>query len=652
MRSVRSSVSHHEEETGSPTERFLFGGRLRYDLGFNRHEGALLNLSPWQAARRLPALVAEALRLAFEADPRAMRWVATAELLQGAGAAAMLLSAKELISSFLSTHVTASMLRDLLPYIITAVLAAGLRALASAVSRACMGRLEPKVERVATERYLQRVINVELASIEDPEFHRLLDSAQHGATAARRMLLHCGTIANVLITFVATAAVLTTLNVFLLPLLVLVALPRSWSALKNARARYTSTHAWIEHARAAKLLSALLIERHSAPEIRVHGAGRFLLGRYGELARASEREQARLARDAARTQLLAAALTGLATFFSYGALIGLTVSGAVGLAVVSTAAVAMRTATANLTALLAQANSLYEDALFVADLRALCEQAELRAVRVGGKPLPENVEFISFEDVSFTYPSSSRPALRKVNLAIPKGSVVALVGENGSGKTTLVKLLAGLYTADSGKVMWADVNACDADRQDLQSRIAMVAQDFKRWPFTARANVAISRPDMSLDEERLDDAASYAGADDVIAELPRGWDTLLAREYRDGHGVSGGQWQRLGIARARYRDAPLLIVDEPTSALDPRAESEIFEKILRQKEADQTVVLVTHRLASVRTADVVYVLKDGYVFESGSPDELLAADGIFAELFKIQAKAYEGISDEVIRSSQ
>ncbi|MEU9393823.1 ABC transporter ATP-binding protein [Streptomyces sp. NPDC048324] len=627
-------------EGDSSAEDFLFGGKLRYDLGFNRYEGVLFKHSLWKAGKLLPVTVGEVLRMAYEADRSALRRIAVLEVFQGIAMAIMLATVNKTMLALLASDIDLATVRNALPFVIGVLLAGGLRSLASAISQAHLGRLEPKIERIATQRYLERVIRVELASIEDPEFHRLLDSAQHGATSARRILLYCGAIANVLITFLSSSMVLFSLNPFLLPLLVLVAVPRSWSALRNAQARYLSAHTWIEHARAAKLLSALLIERDSAPEIRVHGAGKFLLEQYGELARSSEEEQTRLAKLAARTQIFSALVTGVMWVFAYSILGALVVCDVMKLATVGTVIIGLRMGMANLSSLMMQANSLYEDALYVGDLGRLCEEAENRAVPVSGQKLGRVIDEIIFEKVQFSYPSSDRPALRDVDLVIPKGNVVALVGENGSGKTTLVKLLAGLYDSDRGRVCWGGVDACQVDRGDLQSRIAMVGQDFKRWPFTAQANVVISRSDEKVDHVRLQEAAAHSGVDKIVEQLPSGWGTLLAREYYGGYGISGGQWQRLGIARARYRDASVLIVDEPTSALDARAEAEIFERILKQKREDQTVVLVTHRMASVRAADLVYVLKEGRVIESGSPDQLLTNGGLFAELFGIQASAY------------
>ncbi|MEZ3178608.1 ABC transporter ATP-binding protein/permease, partial [Streptomyces pimonensis] len=198
----------------------------------------------------------------------------------------------------------------------------------------------------------------------------------------------------------------------------------------------------------------------------------------------------------------------------------------------------------------------------------------------------------------------------------------------------------GLYTPERGRILWDGVDAAAADRRLLAERVAMVAQDFKRWPFTARVNVLLGRPSAPVSDERLAASIAEAGAETVIADLPRGLDTLLARHFSGGHELSGGQWQRLGIARASYRRGRILIVDEPTAALDARAELEVFDRIRALADSGQTVVLITHRLASVRHADLVHVLDQGKLVESGSPDELLAAGGLYAELYALQAQQF------------
>ncbi|MFJ6906279.1 ABC transporter ATP-binding protein [Streptomyces griseoluteus] len=607
-------------------------------MGWNEHAEAFLELSLRSMVRRLPGMLASSLELARQADPRAARTVLAAEVGRGVAQAVSLLAVNSALGSLLTGPDIGHRLRAAAPALAVMAATMLISALLRAASTYATGRLEPKVERVATELYLERAANVELAAIEDHAFHKLLDTAQYGARSARHMISYSARVINALISLVAAAGVLTVLHPALLPLLVTMTLPSAWSALTNARRRYESFHTWVQHARAGHLIGSLLTEPGAAPEIRVHGVGPFLLRHYRAMSETAEAEQARLSRLAARTGLAAAAWTGLATLATYATLGALLLAGAMALSVAGTAVIAIRTGSASLDTLVLEINQLHEEALFVGDLKRLYVEAAERAIPVGGEELPEEPKEITFEDVTFSYPGeSARPALDGVSLSLPMGRIIALVGENGSGKTTLVKLLAGLYAPDRGRVLWDGVDAARADRRLLAERVAMVAQDFKRWPFTARVNVAVGRSSVPMTEERLAAAVAEAGAEEVVAALPRGLDTLLARNFTGGHELSGGQWQRLGIARAAYRRGGILIVDEPTAALDARAELAVFEKIRALAGSGQTVVLITHRLASVRHADLVHVLERGRLVESGSPEELLARGGVYAELYALQA---------------
>ena len=625
----------------SASEQLLFGGPLRYDMGWNQHTDAFLELSFRAMVTRLPAMLGSSFRLARQADRRAARIVLAAEAGRGVTQAVSLLAVNSVLGRLITGGAIADRLHGAVPALVTmaAVLLVG--ALLRAASTYATGRLEPKVERVATELYLERAAAVELAAIEDHAFHKLLDTAQYGASSARRMISLATRVMNAVISLIAAAGVLTVLHPALLPLLVTMTLPSAWGALTNARRRYESFHIWVQHARAGHLISGLLTEPEAAPEIRVHGVGPFLLRHFHAMSESAEAEQARLARLAARTGLIAATWTGLATAATYATLGGLLLSGAMALSVAGTAVIAIRTGSGSLDTLVLAVNQLHEEALFVGDLEKLYKEAAERAIPVGGAALPEEPREIRFENVTFSYPGeSTHPALDDVTLRLPLGRIIALVGENGSGKTTLVKLLAGLYRPDRGRILWDGVDAATADRHQLADRIAMVAQNFKRWPFTARVNVAVGRSAAPLTEERLAGALAEAGAEDVVADLPRGLDTLLARNFSGGHELSGGQWQRLGIARAAYRRGRILIVDEPTAALDARAELEVFEKIRALAGTGQTVVLITHRLASVRHADLVHVLDQGRLVESGTPDELLLSGGVYAELYALQADQF------------
>lgn len=648
----KDSTNGSDSAGVSESERLLFGGELAYDIGWDQHEGAWLGLGLWTMARQLPRLAGTGLRLAHLADARALRVVLASEAGRGIAQAVGLVAVNSVLGHVLAAGSTNERLVQALPALTVVAVTAFLGSLLRSASTAATGALEPKVQRVATEQYLGLVHRTELSAIEDDEFHRLLDAARYGADSARRMIRYCTNTLNSAVSLIAAAGVLTVLHPLLLPLLVLMTLPSAWSSLMISRQRYISFHAFVQHARAGHLLGQLLTQKEAAAEVRVHGVGPFLLGHFRTMAETSEREQTRLARRAARIGLAADGAGGLATLLTYGALGLLLWGGAMDLAVAGTAVLAIRSGAGSLDTLVLQITELHQESLFVADFERLCREATTRAIPSGGQALPERLREVRFEKVTFTYPGSGgggepEPTLREVSLSFPTGKIIALVGENGSGKSTLVRLLAGLYLPDegSGTIWWDDVDARTADRDQVFGRVALMSQDFYHWPFTYRVNVGIGQPGQAIDDRAVEEASAFSGADQVLADLPRGLGTLLARGYRGGHQISGGQWQRIGIARAKYRQAEILIVDEPTSALDAVAEQRVFDQIRAlAATTGQTIVLITHRLHSVRHADLIHVLKDGRVAESGTFEELMdpaTGTGDFRDAYRLQASAFD-----------
>ncbi|MFE0652046.1 ABC transporter ATP-binding protein [Streptomyces sp. NPDC059534] len=630
-------------EAPSASEQLLFGGELTTEQGWNQHRGTWMRLGMWSMAVSFPRQVGVAVRLARQADRRALGTVVVSEIGRGVAQAFSLVAVNTLLAELLASGVLADRLRAALPSLVFVSVLAIVSSLLRSASTASTGVLEPKVQRVATERYLGLVARVEMDAIEDDAFHKLMDSAQWGADGARRMVGYCTAAVASAISLAAAASVLTVLHPALLPLLVAMALPSAWGSLTMARARYESWHRFVQHARAAQLISRLLIDQQAAGEVRVHDVGPFLLEHFRGMAETSEREQTRLAWVGARTGLFADGARGAATVAAYGVLGLLLWNGQMALAVGGTAVLAIRAGSASITDLVLRVTDIQEESLFVADLERLCAEAERRAIPETGVDVPEDFDAIRFEKVTFSYQGAEEPSLRGVDLVIPRGRTVALVGANGSGKTTVSKLLCGLHMPASGRVMWGGVDAAEICRARLFSRVAMVAQNFQRWPFTARVNIGIGRPGSAIDDREVHAAAAYAGADEVVAKLPRGMDTLLARGYRGGQEISGGQWQKIGLARARFRNGRVLVVDEPTSALDPVAEQRVFDQIHRLAGTGQTTVLITHRLHSVRHADLIYVLEDGRVVEHGTFAELMdpaTGAGVFREAYDLQARQF------------
>ncbi|MER5484280.1 ABC transporter ATP-binding protein [Streptomyces sp. NPDC002812] len=643
------SAVDEESSAVSESERLLFGGELAYDVGWERHEGAWLKLGLVTMAKALPRMIGTGLKLAHLADARALRVVLGAEVGRGVAQAVGLVAVNGVLGHVLAGGTTNQRLAQAVPSLVLVAVTALLGSLLRSASTAATGELEPKVQRVATERYLGLVHRVELAAIEDDEFHRLLDAARYGADSARRMIRYCTNTLNSGISLIAAAGVLTVLHVALLPLLVLMTLPSAWSSLTISKQRYISFHTFVQHARAGHLLGQLLTQREAAAEVRVHEVGPFLLGHFRQMAETSEREQTRLARNAARIGLIADGASGAATLLTYGALGLLLWSGRMDLAVAGTAVLAIRAGSSSLDGLVLQMADLHQESLFVADYERLCTEAEARAIPETGEDLPEQVREVRFEKVTFTYPGSGGetpdPTLREVSLSFPMGKVIALVGANGSGKSTVVKLLAGLHLPDEGggTIWWDDVDAAKADRGQIFARIALMSQSFFRWPFTVRVNIGIGRPTVPIEDAAVQDAASFSGADKFIAALPRGFGTLLGRGYKGGREASGGEWQLTGISRAWYKRAGILVVDEPTSALDAVAEQRVFDQIRALAATGQTIIFITHRLHSVRHADVIHVMKDGRLAESGTFSELMdeaTGTGDFRDSYLIQAAAF------------
>jgi ATP-binding cassette subfamily B protein/ATP-binding cassette subfamily C protein len=427
------------------------------------------------------------------------------------------------------------------------------------------------------------------------------------------------------------------LQPILLAVLLVAQLPGAWAAVRSARIDYLTRFALIDSYRRKWVLASLITDRRTAAELRSFTMRPFLIGRVSRLAAYARRAELRAARQQTQTKLIGSVLGGIATAGVYVVLGALLWTGLLALSVAGTAVLAIRSAAGSLQQLLYSVNQCYEDGLYFSDYMAFCDDARSRIPVPGQAAAPDGFTRITASDVTFSYPGKDEPSLHEVSVEIGRGEVVALVGENGSGKTTLAKVLAGLYRPQSGTVLWDDVPIAEVDGEPMRERIAVIAQDHGHWPLNVRDNILMGR---ALDEALLASSAVNSGADTVIAELDHGYETLLARQFKDGAELSGGQWQRIAAARGFYRTAPLLIMDEPTAALDARAEYALFSS-LRTLAEGRTVLLITHRLASVRHADRIYVLSHGKVIESGTHDDLIASNGNYAELYNIQASQYE-----------
>jgi ATP-binding cassette subfamily B protein len=591
-------------------------------------------------ARQFPGLVAHAVRLGCEANRRDVVATITLNIVSGVFAGGALLATTGVLQALFAAGPTPQRVRAAIPSLALVVLAVAVRAGLAAAAGWAQARLQPQVDRVVEIRLLDLTTQVELAAFDDAGFHdAMLRARDRGLMAAPQVVatvIDCVTG----VTGIASAAVVVgVLNPVLLALLAIVELPGGWAAVRTARIGYATNFALAGSRRRKWILTDLMAERRTAAELRSFTFRQFLLERVSRLAAYERDAQLAAARRQALTQVLAGTAGGIATAGVYVALGILLSVGAVPLAVAGTAVLAIRSAQASLVVLLYAVNRCYEEGLYFSDYLAFCADASARIKPPGTTPAPQAFDRITAAGVTFAYPGSSEPALREVSVQIGRGEVVALVGENGSGKTTLAKILAGLYRPDAGAVHWDQAAIADVDPEHLREHIAVIAQDHANWPLTVRHNITMGR---AAAPGLLASAAAAAGADAVIDGLPRGYDTLLDRQFKEGAELSGGQWQRIAVARGFYRSAPLLIMDEPTAALDARAEHALFASI-RGHASGRSILIITHRLASVRDADRIYVLRHGAIIEQGGHAELMALGGQYAELYTLQASQYDSV---------
>lgn len=597
------------------------------------HDEELLTASLRKIARRLPALVAAALRLAWQASSRDTVIALTGNVLAGAFTVYGLMATSDVLGSLFAAGPTPDRVRGALPALALVAVATGLRGALLAAAGWAQARLKPQVERLAETRLFELTTRVELAAFDDDDFHNAMRRARDSGVPDTANVVEATISALTgLVGVLAATVALGVLHPVLMPLLLITALPASWAAVRAARLGYQAYYRLSAARRRKFMLSDLMAERLPAAEVRAFALRDFLLGEYAKVADLEQDVQLDVARRRTGVKATGDLLTGGATLAVYGALAALLAADVIPLAVAGTAALAIRTGQSSLAGLVQTLNRLYEAGLYFGDYLAFRELAEPRTLP-DPHITPAGLGRLAADRITFTYPGAERPALREVSVTADRGEVIALVGENGSGKTTLAKLLAGLYRPQSGTIRWDGHDLSDVD---LRGLVSVIAQDHTRWPLTVRENILMGG---ALDEERLAEAAAAAGADEVVAALPHGYDALLDRRFRGGHDLSGGQWQRIAVARGFYRDAELVIFDEPTSALDARAEHALFERI--RKHADgRAIVLITHRLASVRYADRIYVLDRGRVAEQGTHAELMSRDGVYAELYGLQAAAY------------
>jgi ATP-binding cassette, subfamily B, bacterial len=592
--------------------------------------------------RRMPRLIGEAFQLVRRAAPRELNLAVALQVAAGVSLAAQLLVLRRVLDTITAAAGIPNW-TDVAPELMLLGALLVVVALATTAQREQRRVLAELVQKHTTGRVMDVSTRVDLIEYDRPGFYDALERAR--VNASMRPVQIATGVLGLLGGGVAVAAVGTTLLV-IEPLVVLVIVLGGVPAVLLNRASARVLHQF--HVRQTPMdrrrqyLYTVLSRKEEAQEVRAFSSGGYLRTEHDQLY---DDKVADL-RGTVRRRMFLGAVAGLvAATVTVGAVALLLAFVQTGRLSVGDAAVAVGAVVllaGQVRGLVGSSGSLYEGALFLEDFTRFVARRprDKEVARPGsGNDGSTPTGRIELHGVSFTYPSRVEPSLREVNLTIERGEVIALVGENGSGKTTLTKLLAGLYRPSDGRIVVGGQDVTEADLSTVRDGVTVIFQDYARYFMTAHENIAISSAGRIEERERVRDAARRAGVADFIERLPEGFDSLLGPSFIGGSDLSVGQWQRVALARAYFRDAPMLILDEPTAALDPRGEVEIFEQV-RSLAQGRTVILVTHRFSSVRVADRILVLRSGRIVEDGRHADLLAAEGLYAELFRMQAAGY------------
>lgn len=505
----------------------------------------------------------------------------------------------------------------------------------------CQSLLRAQLGQRVNAMILEKALTLELAHFEDSEFYDKLTRARREASSRPlSLVMRTFGLAQNGVSLVSYGTLLAHFSPWAVAVLVLAGLP---SFLAEARFSGTAFRLFLwrsPETRMQHYLETVLAREDHAKEVKLFGVGPLFLQRYRDIFRKLYREDRDLTirRD---SWGFALGLIGTATLYGAYAWVAVaTIAARITLGQMTMYVMLFRQGQAAVSASLAAIGGMYEDNLYLATLYEYLETpVEPRQGKAVRGPRPE--DGIRFEDVGFVYPGSEAPVLAGVNLHIRPGSSLALVGENGSGKTTLIKLLTRLYRPTSGRITLEGIDLADWEEETLRRRIGVIFQDFARYQLSVGDNIGTGDVRYLHDESRWREAAEKGMAAAIIEELPEKYHTPLGKWFNQGRDLSGGEWQKVALARAFMRtEADILVLDEPTAAMDAAAEATIFEHF-RALTKGRIAILISHRFSTVRMADQIVVLQNGRIVERGSHAELVQANGHYAHLFELQARGYQ-----------
>jgi ATP-binding cassette, subfamily B, bacterial len=489
-------------------------------------------------------------------------------------------------------------------------------------------------------RVMEHAAGLDLLAYEDPAFYDRLERARVQATDRLFMIQAIGRLIQQVITTITLSISIMVFSPWLLLLLVVGVIPAFVGETHFAFLGYAKNFRQTPIRRQLDYLRILGGSKEAAKELKLFGLKDFLTARFKVLSTKVYQEDVALARRKVTTGSVLSAIGTAGYYTAYVFAVWKTVTGVFSFGTLTLLANAIREASSNLQQTFSTLSTIADQALFLTDLIAFFEMRPTIQSKPNALPAPRPVQRgFEFRNVSFRYPGSSRLVLNGLNFHLRPGERVALIGENGEGKTTIVKLLTRLYDPAEGQVLLDGVDLREYSLEDLYREIGVIFQDFMRYEMTARENIAVGRIEQIDNLQLIRQSAHKSMAEDVVGKLPSGYEQMLGRRFDGGVDLSGGEWQKVALARAYLRDAQVLILDEPTSALDARSEYEVFQRFA-ELTSGKMALFISHRFSTVRMADRIVVLENGRIAEEGDHDALTQLGGRYAEMFELQAASY------------